>query len=264
MHLAYLTSVYRNLDAFISLSCFYIPNFIPNGSMKGILGMEVRQMKDHRYDRDIDQTEIKRRIKEDIPEEKWRAIVSNDAAYDFRFFYGVSTTGIFCRPSCKSRPPNKENVRIFQHAEEALAARFRPCKRCKPTGEKLPDQEWVNQITDYIDRHFRDKLSLEHLADVCHGSPFHLQRTFKRVQGISPVEYIQRKRIQEAKHLLAHTDQSITEIAAGVGNSNVPYFITLFKKMTGQTPLEFRQIWQHGAALEVQMFEYEHDHGKQN
>ncbi|OZB99167.1 bifunctional transcriptional activator/DNA repair enzyme AdaA [Paenibacillus sp. XY044] len=213
--------------------------------------------------RDADQTEIKRRKNEEIPEEKWQAIVSNDAAYDFRFFYGVSTTGIFCRPSCKSRPPNKENVQIFQHADEALAARFRPCKRCKPTGEKLPDQEWVIQITDYIDHHFREKLSLEHLADVCHGSPFHLQRTFKRVQGISPVEYIQRKRIQEAIRLLTQTDESITEIAAGVGIPNVPYFITLFKKITGQTPIEFRQIRQHGAALEVHIHEYEHDQGKQ-
>ncbi len=65
---------------------------------------------------------------EHIACEKWQAIILNDASYDGAFFYGVKTTGIFCRPSCKSRTPKKENVRVFQNAEQALLENFRPCK----------------------------------------------------------------------------------------------------------------------------------------
>ncbi|GIP38537.1 bifunctional transcriptional activator/DNA repair enzyme AdaA [Paenibacillus sp. J31TS4] len=178
---------------------------------------------------------------EELSEERWRAIVQSDAAYDGRFFYAVQTTGIFCRPSCKSRPPKKENVRIFPDAEHALAARFRPCKRCRPTGRRLPNQEWVAQIAAYIDAHYRETLSLETLADACHGSPYHLQRTFKRIKGISPVEYLQRTRIARAKEELLRTDHSIAEVAEAVGMANTPYFITLFKRKTGHTPADYRQ-----------------------
>ncbi len=95
-------------------------------------------------------------------------------------FYAVKSTGIFCRPSCKSRIPNRNNVRIFHHAEQALSENFRPCKRCKPNGITLPNEEWVEQIKDYIEKHYDESLTLDMLAEMCHGSPFHLQRTFKK------------------------------------------------------------------------------------
>ncbi|MGN7472057.1 bifunctional transcriptional activator/DNA repair enzyme AdaA [Brevibacillus sp. SAFN-007a] len=180
----------------------------------------------------------------DVTEERWQAIITNDATYDGQFFYAVKTTGIFCRPSCKSKPPRWGNVRIFQQASEAIREEFRPCKRCKPTGQRLPDQEWVAQITDYIDAHYSEKLTLARLADMCHGSPYHLQRTFKRIKGMTPVEYMQQKRIDKAKQLLVESDKPIAAIAAEAGMSNTPYFITLFKKTTGHTPGEYRQL--HG------------------
>lgn len=65
---------------------------------------------------------------EKMTEEQWQAILQNDAAYNEKFFYAVKTTGIFCRPSCKSKAPNRENTRIFQNAEQALESGFRPCK----------------------------------------------------------------------------------------------------------------------------------------
>lgn len=74
---------------------------------------------------------------ESITVEMWQAIVQNDSSYDDKFYYGVKTTRIFCRPSCKSRPPKIENVRIFQNVQQALSENFRPCKRCKPTGQRL-------------------------------------------------------------------------------------------------------------------------------
>ena len=176
-----------------------------------------------------------------LTDEQWKAIVSNDSGYDEKFFYAVKTTRIFCRPSCKSKPPNKSNVRIFDNAEQALSAHFRPCKRCKPTGERLPDREWVEQIRSYLDSHYDQAITLEHLAEICHGSPYHLQRTFKRVVGLSPVEYLQQIRMERAVFDLINTDQSVSDISLNVGMSNVPYFITLFKKKTGYTPKEYRQ-----------------------
>lgn len=189
---------------------------------------------------------------ERLTEEKWQAILCNDASYNDKFFYAVKTTGIFCRPSCKSRAPKKENVRIFQNAAEALSKDFRPCKRCKPTGQRLPDTEWVAQITHFIDENYRETLTLATLADMCHGSPYHLHRTFKRIKGMTPVEYVQQTRVAKAKSLLVQSDQSVTDIASAVGMPNAPYFITLFKKMTGHTPNEYRQQNRQKHAAEVQ------------
>ena len=174
--------------------------------------------------------------------EKWQAIIDNDASYNNQFFYAVKTTGIFCKPSCKSRIPKKENVRIFLNAEQALRANFRPCKRCKPTNERLPDSEWVALITEYIDKNFIEKLTLETIANIAHGSPYHLHRTFKKIKGITPVEYIQQVRLNAAKEYLIHTNKAIADLAICVGMSNASYFITLFKKKTGHTPTQFRQM----------------------
>jgi AraC family transcriptional regulator of adaptative response / methylphosphotriester-DNA alkyltransferase methyltransferase len=179
---------------------------------------------------------------EHLTEESWEAIIGNDASCDDLFFYAVKTTGIFCRPSCKSRPPKKENVRIFQHAEQALSAHYRPCKRCKPTGERLPDQEWVDQITQYIDNTFSEKLTLKTLADMCHGSPYHLHRTFKRITGKTPVQYVQQTRISRASEYLKNSDLAVTDVAVAVGIPNTPYFITLFKQVTGHSPTAYRQL----------------------
>ncbi|WP_309475296.1 helix-turn-helix domain-containing protein [Bacillus sp. 03113] len=158
--------------------------------------------------------------------------------------YAVKTTGIFYRPSCKSRATKKDNVHIFYEAEQAFAEGFRPCKRCKPGGLRLPDEEWVVQMTTYIDKHFNEFLTLEILADVCHGSPYHLHRTFKRIKGITPVEYIQNKRMKEAIRYLTTTNKSPAKIGLEVGIPNISYFITLFKKKTGNTPAYYRKIHQ--------------------
>lgn len=182
---------------------------------------------------------------EALTEEMWQAILTNDASYDGQFFYAVTTTGIFCRPSCKSRPPNKKNVGFFRTSQQAVSAEFRPCKRCKPTGQRLPDDEWVALVTEYIDTNYAEALSLEILAVICHGSPYHMHRTFKRVKGITPVEYIQQVRINQAKEKLISSNKPVGEVGVDVGLSNTPYFITLFKKKTGHTPASYRQLQQH-------------------
>lgn len=188
---------------------------------------------------------------EKVSEEQWEAIISNDVSYDGQFYYAVKTTGIFCRPSCRSRPPKLENIQIFQTADQALTEQFRPCKRCKPTGERLPDDEWVSIVTDYIDRNYMENLTLERLAEICHGSPYHLHRTFKRMEGITPVEYIQLTRVSKAKAYLLETDKSIADVGQLIGIRNTSYFITLFNKMTGFTPLHYRQNYTRKNHVEV-------------
>ena len=175
-----------------------------------------------------------------MTDEQWQAITSNDKSYDDIFIYAVKSTGICCRPSCKSRDPKKENVRIFNNVDEALSEGFRPCKRCKPGGIRMPDEEWVVQIKEYITTNYAKPLSLEVLADMCHGSPYHLQRTFKRIVGLTPAEYIQQIRISIAMKKLQTETKTVAEIGFDVGLSNTPYFITLFKKVTGQTPKQYQ------------------------
>ncbi|WP_410771958.1 bifunctional transcriptional activator/DNA repair enzyme AdaA [Fontibacillus sp. BL9] len=178
-----------------------------------------------------------------VTEDQWRSIILNDAASDGKFFYAVKTTGIFCRPSCKSKPPNRENISVFPDAEHAMSAGYRPCKRCKPTGLRLPDEEWISVVAEYIDNHYMEELNLQLLADLAHGSPYHLHRTFKKVNGGTPVEYIQNVRIEQAKSRLLTTSQPVAEIGKQVGLANTPYFITLFKKITGLTPANYRTLY---------------------
>jgi AraC family transcriptional regulator of adaptative response / methylphosphotriester-DNA alkyltransferase methyltransferase len=77
---------------------------------------------------------------------------------------------------------------------------------------------------------------------MCHGSPYHLHRTFKRITGITPVDYVQQTRMAKATGYLKDTDKPIADIALSVGMPNTSYFITLFKKKTGLTPTDYRQL----------------------
>jgi AraC family transcriptional regulator of adaptative response / methylphosphotriester-DNA alkyltransferase methyltransferase len=177
-------------------------------------------------------------------DESWQAIVLSDAAYDGKFYYGVITTGIYCRPSCKSRVPVKTNVKLFENSLQAIAENFRPCKRCKPDGGRLPNEEWVAQIANSIESRYSEALTLGKLAEKFHGSPYHLQRTFKRIQGQSPAEFLLKTRMARARELLANTELPVTDIALAVGIPNTSHFSTLFLNQTGSTPTLFRKTMQ--------------------
>ncbi|HZG75012.1 MAG TPA: Ada metal-binding domain-containing protein, partial [Paenibacillus sp.] len=169
-----------------------------------------------------------------MKDEWWNAIVGCDRAYDGLFYYGVSSTGIFCKPSCRSKTPRKDKTVIFGNVQEALLAGFRSCKRCCPEEfEYNPDARLVDKVTSLIKENYHSPLSLEELAQPLAVSPSHLHRIFKRVTGMTPNEMLTRTRINEAKHLLeTYPTKSITEVAFEVGYQSLSHFSVTFKKAT--------------------------------
>lgn len=177
-----------------------------------------------------------------ITEIQWQAIVTNDSKFDDVFFYGVKTTKIFCRPSCKSRVPNRKNVTLFLTKEEALESGYRSCKRCKSGGERVPDDEWTSQIKGFIENYYAQHLTLETIASECHGSPYHLHRVFKKQIGITPLSYLHQIRVEKAQDFLLHTQLDIQAIGEAVGIPNNAQFSTLFKKITKMSPSDYRRL----------------------
>jgi len=122
----------------------------------------------------------------------WKQLVARDP--QARFFYGVTTTGVFCRPTCASRRPLRANVRFFRIAAEAEAAGFRACKRCGPTIASssplgTPCSSPLDEIRRHIERNLDRRVRLEELGRVARLSPFTVQRLFKREMGVSPLQY---------------------------------------------------------------------------
>lgn len=122
---------------------------------------------------------------------RWKALASRDRAADGTFVYGVTSTGVYCRPSCPSRRPRADRVRFFDTTTDARQAGFRACKRCKPdtVGLAQPGVEAVRRASAYLATHADETVTLGHLARVAAMSPHHLQRRFKAIVGLSPREY---------------------------------------------------------------------------
>ncbi|AZB43138.1 helix-turn-helix domain-containing protein [Bacillus sp. FJAT-42376] len=172
----------------------------------------------------------------------YEVILSRTDVFDGKFYVGITTTKIFCRPSCRSRTPKRENVRVFGSIHEAKKAGFRACKRCKPEvpGENGPDAELAKNLKAFIQSHYQEALTLNSMAAELAISPYHLLRVFKRMTGVTPSKYLQDYRMQEGKNLLSIDAKPIAEIAAETGFSSPSHFSSLFKKSAGCTPQEYR------------------------
>src|SRR6185436_7853950 len=133
--------------------------------------------------------------------ELWNAVVARDASRDGSFVFAVSSTGIYCRPSCPARRPRRENVRFFQVPEAAEQAGFRACRRCHPRRARTPDPqiELVRRVCHLIDEHGEEPPTLQTLSAETEVSPHHLQRTFKEIMGITPRQYADSRRLNSFK-----------------------------------------------------------------
>jgi len=151
------------------------------------------------------------RIETDKHDEFWQAVVAKDGRYDGQFVFAVSSTHIYCRPSCPSRRPARERVSFFELPEAAEQAGYRACLRCEPKRARIvePQLEMVQAICRHLDSVETTDVKLADLASKIGVSVFHLQRTFKTVMGISPRQYLGAKRFGEFRSRVRKGD-SIT------------------------------------------------------
>ena len=181
------------------------------------------------------------------PEECERARVSRDRRYDGRFFTGVRTTRIYCRPVCPVHPAYSKNVTFFASAAAAEAAGFRPCLRCRP--ESVPFSPAWNGSRTTVARGLRlitdgalDSDRVEALASRLGVGPRHLGRLFQKYLGASPLQVAQTNRVQRAKRLLDHTDLPIAEIAFRSGFGSLRRFNAVFAKTYKRPPSAIRKV----------------------
>jgi len=168
------------------------------------------------------------------PETAWLQVVSRDP--DAAVFYAVTTTGVFCHPSCSSRRPLKANVRFFSSAIEAQAAGFRPCKRCKPLNAASGNP--VQKIRAHIEAHLDRPIPLAELGRLAHLSPFTVQRVFKQALGVSPLQYQRALRAASLRGSLKQGETVTNAIYnAGFGSSSRGYE----GAQLGMTPARFAQ-----------------------
>jgi AraC family transcriptional regulator, regulatory protein of adaptative response / methylated-DNA-[protein]-cysteine methyltransferase len=169
------------------------------------------------------------------PDSAWSQLVNRDAAGNF--FYAVTTTGVFCRPDCKSRRPLRANVRFFSSIEAATAAGFRPCKRCHPTTAAARSSP-LDRIRTHIEKHLDRPVRLEELGRITGMSPFTVQRLFKREMGVSPLQYQRALRAGSLRSALKQGDNVTDAIYnAGFGSSSRAYE----GAQLGMTPARFAQ-----------------------
>ena len=189
-------------------------------------------------------------------EGRYLALVARDARFDGRFFTGVTSTGIYCRPVCAVRTPKRENCRFFDLAAQAESAGFRPCLRCRP---ELAPHSLVWSVQDASGILVRQAVRLlaqpefwnataapgdsavQRLAARLGVSDRHLRRIFKATLGVSPLQYLQTQRLLTARQLLADTPLPITQVALVSGFASVRRFNAAFAMHYGMQPGALRR-----------------------
>jgi len=172
--------------------------------------------------------------------EKWQAVLDRDAAHDGRFVYAVTTTGVYCRPSCPSRRALRGNVQFFEQTAAAEQAGFRACLRCRPQAASDARTMNVRAICRYIERHLDEPISLNALGDAFGMSPFHLQRTFKAALGITPKEYADSCRMDQLKRNL-QSGKTVTHSLYDAGYSSSSRLYERASQHLGMTPDKYRR-----------------------
>ncbi|MFL5487347.1 MAG: bifunctional DNA-binding transcriptional regulator/O6-methylguanine-DNA methyltransferase Ada [Gemmatimonadaceae bacterium] len=172
----------------------------------------------------------------------WESVLHRDAAADDSLLYGVTTTGIYCRPSCPSRRPKRDNVAFFSSVEAAERAGFRACQRCRPNRAKTPSRA-VQRARDYIDSHIgdlSDRINLEQLGEVSGLSPYHLQRRFKEIVGLTPAQYIRARKSERLKDELKR-GETVSRATFGAGYSSSSRVYGDADAHLGMTPATYKR-----------------------
>ena len=179
---------------------------------------------------------------------RWAAVVARDKAADGTFVTGVRTTGIYCRPSCTARRPLRENVSFYESNEEAEAAGFRACKRCKPNAP-AGEGEHTAKIAEAcrMIETAETPPKLDELAMSAGMSPYHFHRVFKAVTGVTPKAYAVAHRQNRVRDALKG-DKSVTEAIYEAGFNSSGRFYADAAKSLGMKPGEFRA---GGANIEI-------------
>jgi AraC family transcriptional regulator of adaptative response/methylated-DNA-[protein]-cysteine methyltransferase len=172
---------------------------------------------------------------------RWDAVVARDRAVAHPFVYAVTSTGIYCRPGCASRRPRRDRVAFFDNPLEAERAGFRPCRRCRPQ-DPVEVDPWVDRIRRAcvylanVDGH----VTLAALARRLGGSPYHFQRNFKRLVGITPREYSEASRLARIKRELRE-QQTVTAATFGAGFGSSSRLYERAAPKLGMTPSTYRR-----------------------
>lgn len=174
-------------------------------------------------------------------ESRWAAVVKRTDPAEGMFYYGVMTTGVFCRPSCGARRPRRENVRFFSTVDRALGAGFRPCKRCTPTQQspRARQAEKVAQICALIAQQ-AEAPQLAALAAAVGWSPGHTRRVFQQMVGVTPKAYAQALR-RERLHLALATAPTVTDAMFRAGYRSSGRFYEESQERLGMKPSTFQQ-----------------------
>ncbi len=173
---------------------------------------------------------------------QWEAVLARDPEADGAFVYAVRTTGIYCRPTCPSRRPRRENTAFFSLPEAAEQAGFRACRRCHPEQATLRDPQvgLVQRVCRAIAANPEEPPTLASLSAAVNLSPFHLQRTFKRVMGITPRQYAEACRVGRLKDEL-RKGEAVTSALYGAGYGSASRLYESAPARLGMTPAVYRR-----------------------
>jgi len=170
----------------------------------------------------------------------WQAVVDRDQSYDGQFVYSVASTGVYCRPSCASRPARRENVAFHATCADAETAGFRPCKRCRPN-EASSGELSAAKIASAcrLIEAAEEPLSLAAIAQASGMSPYHFHRTFKAVTGVTPKAYAMAHRRQRVGTLLKEADTVTAAIHEAGFNSSGRFYDDAGDTL-GMSPSDYR------------------------
>ncbi len=178
-------------------------------------------------------------------DEMYERVLANDAASDGRFFLGVTTTGIYCLPSCRARKPRRENSRFFGSAAEARSAGLRPCRKCYPDDYGAGADPFTEQVEALVAEVRAAPADFPNVEAMVRRSGYGATRLFDllhRHYGRTPAELLLEARVETAKRLLRTTGMTVTEAAFAAGFGALSAFHANFKRRVGVTPAAYRAL----------------------